>query len=240
LTGSLGWSVVLVTLVIRLLLLPLVLPGIKAGNKMRELQPRLKKLGEKYTGDKEGLAKAQMELYRQEGINPLSGCLPNILQIAVLLMFFSAFNMVTMFSQGKGEMEEINRHLVSSFRINDGFRFEANFLGSNLALTPAKVFGEGLGTGMILPLVLLVGSGLMQYLSAKQMMPTVKTDEKVVELTKDKEDDMMAAMRTQSLYMMPIMTVVLGWNFSLGILLYWFVNSAVMLGQQVISGRMNS
>jgi membrane protein insertase Oxa1/YidC/SpoIIIJ len=71
------------------------------------------------------------------------------------------------------------------------------------------------------------------------MMPAPKLDEKAVAQTKDKEDDMMSAMRTQSLYMMPAMTIIIGWGFNLGILLYWFVNSAVMLGQQLVMGNMN-
>jgi YidC/Oxa1 family membrane protein insertase len=240
LTHSLGWSVVLVTLAIRMMLLPLVLPGMKAGKKMREIQPKLKKLSEKYGKDREGLAKAQMQLYKEEGINPLSGCLPNILQIAVLLVFFSAFNMVTTFFQGKGDLNQINSHLIPAFRVGENFKYEAEFLGSNLALSPATIFGQGLGLNLVLPIILLIGAGVMQFLSAKLMMPSPKIDERVVEQTKDKEDDMMAAMRTQSLYVMPLMTVVLGWNFSLGILLYWFVNSAVMLGQQVASERLNS
>jgi len=70
-------------------------------------------------------------------------------------------------------------------------------------------------------------------LSAKKMMPAAKVDASVAKKTKDKEDDMAVAMRNQSTYMMPLMTLVIGWKFSLGILLYWFVNSAMMLGQQV-------
>jgi len=59
----------------------------------------------------------------------------------------------------------------------------------------------------------------------------------VAKKTEDKEDDMMAAMRTQSLYMMPAMTIFLGWNFSLGILLYWFTNSAMMVAQQLLMSK---
>src|SRR5512138_1797121 len=81
--GNLGWSIIVVTVLIRLLLTPLVIPSFKSAKRMRELQPKLSKLKEKYGSDKKGLATAQMELYKQEGINPLSGCLPQILQIAI-------------------------------------------------------------------------------------------------------------------------------------------------------------
>jgi len=202
---------------------------------MGTLQPRLKKLQEQFGKDKEGLAKAQMQMYKSEGVNPLSGCLPNILQVAVLLIFFSAFNMVTLFAEGKGKMEEINRQLIPTFQINESFKFDSDFMGVNLVLTPAKIFEKGMSLAMIVPLVLLLGSAVLQYFSSKLMMPSPKTDKIVVKETKDKEDDMMGMMRTQSMYMMPIMTVFIGRSFSIGMLLYWFVNSLVMLGQQVLA-----
>lgn len=239
LVGDFGLSVILVTIIIRLVLLPLIWPSLKSAKKIKEIQPRLNKLKEKYGSDKQALAKAQMDLYKQEGINPLSGCLPQILQIVVLLLFLSAFNMVTGFSGGKGSVEQINNQLIPSFRIDENFKFDLNFLGSDLAITPSKVFKQGISLNLVLPLVLLFGSGLLQFFSAKLMMPNTKIDEKIVEKTKDKEDDMMAAMRTQSLYMMPAMTIFIGWNFSLGLLLYWFTTSALMIGQQVLVNKVN-
>lgn len=239
LVGNLGWSVVLVTVLIRLILIPLVLPSLRSAKKMSELQPKLKKLQQEFGKEKEKLAKAQMELYKREGINPLSGCLPQLLQVAVLILFFSAFNMVTNYSIGNGKIEEINRQLIPSFQIKNDFRFDTSFLGSNLSATPAKIFNQGMGLNLILPLVLLLGSGALQYFSSKLMMPAPKVDEKAVAVTKDKEDDMMGMMRTQSMYMMPLMTIFIGWSFSLGILLYWFVNSGVMLAQQVVVGKMD-
>jgi len=234
LLGNLGWAVVAVTVAIRLALMPLVLPSMKSAGKMQELKPKLDKLKEKYGKSKEKLAKAQMDLYKSEGVNPMSGCLPQILQIAVLLMFFSAFRMVTDYVSGKGDLMKINSHLLAGFRVEEGFQFNSNFLGSDLILTPAGVFKNGMGVALILPFLLLVGSGLMQFWSAKKMMPMAKTDVNVAKKTKDKEDDMAVMMRNQSTYMMPLMTLVIGWNFSLGILLYWFVNSAMMLGQQML------
>ncbi len=234
LLGNLGWSVVVVTILIRIFLIPLVLPSLKSAKKMAELQPRLKKLQEKYKNEKEKLAKAQMDLYKEEGINPLSGCLPQLLQIAVLIMFFSAFNLVTNYTIGKSDVASINRELISNFKIDDGFKFETWFLGSNLSLTPAEIYKGGWGLSFVFPIILLLGSGIMQYFSSKLMMPSPKSDVNVVKKTEDKEDDMMSAMRMQSTYMMPLMTIFIGWNFSLGMLLYWFVNSGAMLVQQLV------
>lgn len=279
LVGNLGWAIIIVTILIRFVLIPLVVPSLKSAKRMRDLQPKLSKLKEKYAGDKQGMAKAQMELYKQEGINPLSGCLPQILQIAVLLIFFAAFNMVVNYSMSKqdladcksnlvdnkcylvgcktntdkkcildtvegysakveGDFISINKNLISSFQMKIDDEMKTTYLGNNLLNTPAKVFKEkGINNLMILPIFLLLGSGILQYFSAKLMMPAPKIDEKIVKVTKDKEDDMMSMMRTQSMYMMPLMTIVIGWNFSLGLLLYWFVNSAFMIGQQMVMNK---
>lgn len=247
--GNLGWSIIAVTIIIRLVLMPLVWPSLKSAKKMQELQPKLKKIQEKYGKDKEGLAKAQMEMYKQEGVNPLSGCLPNILQIAVLMIFFSAFNLVSRFAEGKITRETVNQQLIQNFKATEGFKFGDTFLGSNLSMTPAKALGGGLNLNLVLPLFLLLGSGLLQYWSAKKMMSPATSsklrDGKPVDVTAytketpGKGDDMMAAMRTQSTYMMPLMTIFIGFNFSIGILLYWFVNSAVMAGQQLLMAKID-
>ncbi|MFA5749783.1 MAG: YidC/Oxa1 family membrane protein insertase [Candidatus Shapirobacteria bacterium] len=239
LVGNFGLAIILVTLVIRLILLPLVWPSLKSAQKIKELQPKLSKLKEKYGTDKQALAKAQMDLYKQEGVNPLSGCLPQILQIAVLLLFFYGFNMVINFFVGKGSLEQINVNLIQPFKISQGFKADLSFLGSDLAMTPAKIFTKGKDLTLILPFFLLLGSGVLQYFSAKLMMPNPKIDKTIVKATKDKEDDMMSAMRTQSMYMMPLMTIFIGWNFSLGLLLYWFTTSALMIGQQLLVNKVN-
>lgn len=240
LVGNFGLAIIIVTIVIKLVLLPLVMPSLKSAGKIRELQPKLNKLKEKYGSDKQGLAKAQMDLYKQEGVNPMSGCLPQILQIAVLLLFFSAFNMVSNFSGGKVPLEQINNQLIQSFKVDQNFKFDMNFLGSDLLKTPANIYPDGFGISWILPIFLLLGSGLSQYFSAKLMMPAPQVSESIAKgTTKDKEDDMMSVMRTQSTYFMPLMTVFIGWSFSLGLLLYWFITSILMIVQQLVVNGMN-
>jgi len=239
LVGNFGLAIILVTVLIKLILLPLVVPSLKSAQRIRELQPKLNKLKEKFGTDKKALAAAQMELYKTEGVNPMSGCLPQIVQIAVLLLFFSAFNMVSSFSGGKVPLEKINSHLVQPLRVDQEFKFDLNFFGSNLLETPSKLYSQGSGVFWILPIILLLGSGALQFWSAKLMMPAVAVDKSIIKATKDKEDDMMSAMRTQSTYFMPLMTIFIGWNFSLGLLLYWFTTSALMIIQQLVFNKVN-
>lgn len=239
LTGNLGVAVIVVTILIRVLLLPILLPSLRSAKKMRLLQPKLKKLQEKYKDNKTELAKAQTDFYRENGINPLSGCLPQIFQIGILIVFYNAFNSVILFAEGKLGVEVINKHLLPFLQVKNDFVFNLDFLGTNLSSIPSKLFATGDFNKFALPVVFLLLSGLAQYLTAKFLMPTASVDEKVVEneTPKDKEDDMMAAMRTQSLYMMPLMTVVIGWNFSVGLILYWLISSLVVIGQQVLAEK---
>jgi len=88
--GSLGWSIIVFTLIIRVVLLPLTLSSIRAQKKLRDLQPELKKLNRQHKNDKQTLQRAQLELYQRYNINPLAGCLPQLLQIFVLIVLYRA------------------------------------------------------------------------------------------------------------------------------------------------------
>jgi len=81
--GNWGWSIVALTLLVRLVLFPLTYKGMVSMNKMKILAPKMKELQVKYKGDKQKLNAHTMELYKKHGANPMGGCLPMILQIPV-------------------------------------------------------------------------------------------------------------------------------------------------------------
>src|SRR3972149_8887258 len=93
-TGDLGWAIILLTVVLRLAMTPLVLPSLRLRKKMADLAPELAKLKEVHKDDKQALLKAQTELYKSHGANPASGCLPQIIQLLVLIALFNALNSV--------------------------------------------------------------------------------------------------------------------------------------------------
>lgn len=80
-----GWSIVITTIVIKMLFYPLTARSFRSMARMRELQPRLKSLKERYGDDRQAMSKATMELYRKEKINPLGGCLPMLIQVPVFI-----------------------------------------------------------------------------------------------------------------------------------------------------------
>ena len=88
LTGNWGWSIILITALLKLIFYPLSEASGKSMAKMRVLGPRIKNLQDTYKDDREKLGKAMMELYQREKINPLAGCLPIVIQMPVFFAFY--------------------------------------------------------------------------------------------------------------------------------------------------------
>lgn len=90
-TGSYGWAIVFLTLAVKTALLPLTYQSIKSSLDMQRLQPKLKELQQKYKDKPEILNKKMMEFYRDNKFNPLSGCLPILVQLPVFIALYSTF-----------------------------------------------------------------------------------------------------------------------------------------------------
>ena len=88
--GNYGWSIVLFTLLIRLVLLPLDIKSKKSMRAMTKIQPKVQALQKKYANDKEKLNQKTMELYRKEHVSPTAGCLPMLISLPILWIMFSA------------------------------------------------------------------------------------------------------------------------------------------------------
>lgn len=89
-TGNYGWAIILFTLIVRILLHPLTRSQFRSLAKMQKLAPKIRKLQERFKDDHETLRRQIMELYRQEKVNPLGGCLPMLLQLPILILLWQA------------------------------------------------------------------------------------------------------------------------------------------------------
>ncbi len=85
-----GWSVIVLTILIRILLWPLASKSIKSQKALQELQPEMSAIKEKFKDQKEKQAQAMMELYKNKKINPVSGCLPVLIQFPILIALYYA------------------------------------------------------------------------------------------------------------------------------------------------------
>ena len=89
-TGNYGWAIILFTILTRLILFPLMRKQYRSMAKMQQLQPKLKRLQERFKDDRELMQKQVIELYKREGVNPMGGCLPMIIQLPIIFIIWRA------------------------------------------------------------------------------------------------------------------------------------------------------
>ncbi len=215
---NLGLAILAMTIVLRAALVPLTLPTLKAAQKQKELAPELERLKNKHKDSKEKLAKAQMELYRQHGVNPAAGCLPQILQLVILIALYQAFIQI-LNSDGQAILK-LNEILYFDFLKLDPGRVINTHFGPWTLSSPDRFF--------VLPIL----AGLSQLLLSKMMRPAVVEEVKEAKKTRDKSDDLMYTMQEQMLYLMPLMTIFIGWRLPSGLVLYWLATTVFSVVQQ--------
>ncbi len=211
-TGNLGWALILFTLGVRLLLLPLSHASLKAAQAMKELQPELKKIQKKHKGDALKLQTAQTELYKKYNVNPFAGCIPQIVQIAVLIFLYQVLS--KFFTQS-----EINGVVINT-----------DFFG--LALNnpdPTFVLPVLAGVTQLILSVMVIPGG-----EQPDLVPNDSTQKKIKDANKKEEDtaEMAATMQKQMLFIMPIMTGFIALKFPAGLALYWTLTTVLSIIQQ--------
>jgi YidC/Oxa1 family membrane protein insertase len=200
----------------------------KAAEKMRRLAPELERLKKKYGQDKQALARAQMDFYRQQGINPAAGCLPQIIQLIILIALYQSF-IQFLAPDGVEVIKKANEILYPPLKLASDTVINTRFLWLDLA-KPDVIKVAGLG--FPLPGLFLIAAALVQFVSSKMMMPVLSAVQKEAAKTPEKSDDMAMAMQTQMTYLFPLMTILIGFSFASGLVLYWFVFSLFSAVQQ--------
>lgn len=235
---NLGWAIIGLTVVIRGILTPLTLPSMRSAQKIKDLQPELEKIKQKFGHDKQLFAQKQLEFYKEKGVNPAAGCLPQIVQLVILIALYQAFNQVL---QSNGDtIANLNQLLYSPLQLAPEAVLNSKFLYLDVT-KPDVIAIPALKLGQFvldkLPGFFLLASAVTQFLSSKLMMPVAKVNEDKSKLTEGSGDDMAVAMQKQMLYLFPIMTLFIGFSFPSGLVLYWFTFSLFMLIQQLFMNR---
>jgi YidC/Oxa1 family membrane protein insertase len=228
--NNLGLAIIGATILIRLLLLPIMLPSMRSAQKMQQIKPEFDKLKEKHGNDKQALAKAQMELYQKHGINPAAGLLPMIVQFLVLIALYQAFNKVI---NPNGGISELNDILYQFIDLPANATLNTNFLYLNLTKPDVFKLPFELNLGIVkistIPGVFLLASAFSQFFSSKILRPATTLNNQA---TKNDSEDMMFAMQKQMNFLIPLMTIFIGINFPSGLVLYWLTYSLVLIAQQ--------
>jgi YidC/Oxa1 family membrane protein insertase len=204
--GDLGIAIIALTIVIKLILLPLSKKSIKYQKATQDLQPKLSELKEKYKGDQQQLSAAMMALYKENKINPFSSCLPLLIQFPFLIAIFRVF---------RDGFAQNHLDLLYSFVANPG---TINTMSFGILELSAR------------SIILAVLAGVAQFVQAKMLLtkkPEIKTNE-------SRDEDMASIMNKQMTYIMPIITVVIGISFPAGLTFYWLLTTLFTIIQQKI------
>jgi len=94
---SYGLAIILLTILVRVVLIPLTVKQIRSMASMQKIQPELKRLQQKYKGDRQKLNEEMMKLYREHGVNPLGGCFPLVMQMPVFIALYSVLRVAVVF-----------------------------------------------------------------------------------------------------------------------------------------------
>lgn len=222
---NLGWSIVILTILIKLILYIPTHSALKSQRKMQVLQPKIDELRKKHKNDPQALNKATLDLWKREKVNPFQSCLPLLIQFPVLLGLFFVIR--------DGGVLEASRHLLYDNFSTIDWSFSTNFLGLDL-LVPNVVF---------LPLLLVV----LQFAQLKLSFAKIaSTKPKVVDVTpkaeKKKKDeplppDMQAMQQKFMLYGLPLMIGFFAIQFPAAVSLYWAVSTLFAIIQQLFVNK---
>ncbi len=232
--GALGFSIMILTVLIRILVWPFMASQIKATKKMADLKPHLDQLKIKHKGDKQGLATAQMALYKEHGVNPAGGCLPALIQIPVFIGLYQSIIHILP-SGGSTNINFINSLLYFP-QLKLPQALDPNFFGLNLGIKPSQF-----GTYGIMLLLIPLLTAALSFVQSKMALPKpVKlypTDSPKEKKEKEGMEESMGQVQSQMVYMMPLMIGYFAFNFPIGLAIYW--NTYTILGiiqQHRISG----
>ncbi|WP_406284527.1 membrane protein insertase YidC [Embleya sp. NBC_00896] len=216
-----GLSIVCLVVVIRICLIPLFVKQIKATRGLQALQPRIKEVQKRYKDDRERQSQEMMKLYKETGTNPLSSCLPILVQSP---FFFALFHVLNRVAQDR-TVGVIDRELVDSAQ-------KAHIFGAPLAAKftdgAAKIasLGADLTTVRIVTVVMIILMSASQFFTQRQLMTKNTDPASLVGNPFAKQQKLM-------MYAFPIMFAVFGINFPVGVLIYWLTTNVWTMGQQL-------
>ena len=217
-----GWtwtlSIVLLTVVIRMALIPLFVRQIQSSRNMQMLGPKVKELNEKYSHDRERLGQETMKLYKEEGVNPMASCLPLFLQMPI---FLALFYMLLDVSNGKarGYFFEQNPELVTSLQ-------HATIFGAQISSRFLPIPDAGFGPTQWVALVLIISMTGVLFVTQLQLMRKNMPPEALT--------GQMAQQQKMMLYMFPAIYAIGGVSIPIGVLIYWLTSNLWTMGQQYI------
>lgn len=225
---ALGFSIIVLTVAIRVVLYPFTNAQLKAAKKMQSISGHLASLKEKHKGDAKKLQEEQMKLYKEHGINPAAGCLPLLIQLPIIWGLYTVLQEVVKVSPQQAVSFVNNIVYFPSLHLTHAW--DPTFFGISLAKGPSDLFSVLGPVVFIVPVI----TAVLQFVQSKMMMPEVSAS---IKQKAKKDEDFATAFQNQSAYIFPIMIGFFSYSFPLGLSLYWNTFSIFGIIQQYkISG----
>ena len=259
-----GVSIILFSILLKLILLPLSIKQQKTMKKTAKIQVKVKELQEKYKNDQMKMNQEMMDLYKKENMSPFSGCLTSIIQIVLL---FAMFGLVrnpltymkkidtTTIENYKNEIRQevgensistnypeisIVKYVNNNKEKSDVAYINMNFLGLDLSSVPQENIKDP--KVYIIPILYVLTSMISMKISTNTTQKNNK-DKKILEkenkeVKKEQEELDMAEQMTKNMsWFMPIMAVSISIIAPLGLALYWLVNNILMIFERLILNK---
>ena len=208
--ANVGVSIIVLTVVVRTVLLPLSHKSVVSQAKMRTLAPHIEKLKEKHKDNKQEQARKTMELYKEHGINPFSGCLLVLIQLPIIFALYFVFF--------KGLPDLKIEHLYSFVELPSAVSMM--FLGIMLSKKS---------------IILALLAAVTQYYQIKLSIPPLAPAAK--DAKPSFKDDFARSFNIQMRYMLPVIVFGISYTISAAVALYWATSNLFSIGHELYVKR---
>ena len=235
--AAIGWSIVVLTLVVRALVIPLYRKQLISQRRMQLLQPEIKEINRRYKGDTMKARLAQQELFKERGVSPFAGCLPLILQMPLLFIIYSVIqNGLT--NQDPRAMLNIFGFQVVNIECKNVIDAAKGLVDAtrpcidtvipqlgNLDVSRPSTFFDLNIAGFVLGFsILAIASAALQLVQSRMMLP----------ISNPADDDPNTRIQRQTMLFLPLISVVYGGFLPAGLFIYWITATIFSIVQQYL------
>jgi len=234
-TGNIAIAIILLTILLRILVLPLYRRQLVGTKRMQMVQPEIREIQRRYKGDRAKQQEATMRYYRERGINPASGCLPVLLQFVLIIPMYTVisqgltnYNPQAMMTVGPVEVLDLNCEAQPTITTNaegqphvkpclDPVAFGVDWSVPEVLIGKPGGFLSGLG-------LLAVISAFLQLIASRMTLP----------VSDPKNDDQNTKVQRQTAYLFPFISLFYASILPAGLFLYWIVGTIIQIIQQYL------
>jgi len=230
--GDFGLSIVVLTLIIKLILFPLTLKQLKSMKANQQLQPQIQEIRKKYAKDQQAQVQALQALYKEYGVSPLTGCLPMLVQLPVLYgLYYALYTVVRAHSY-----HDLNNLLYQPFvtPFNHFPNLDLTWFQWLSFLNPILHLHWSWTLSLVQPdpsHILPVLAALATFISLRISQPKIAPAISSGNNKSAQPDPTMQTMKTMQ-FVMPVFILFIGWSFTAGLVLYWIISSLFQAVQQ--------